>query len=71
MPLPRAVVIPFGVPSEGRGLGLGLAALVHTFVHFEGAAWRSAQLPRSAAVASGDTTPRFPVEAFVPPEVWR
>ncbi len=32
MPASRAVVIPFGVPKEGRGLGLGLAALVHGLV---------------------------------------
>ena len=36
MSSPRAVVIPFGVPVEGRGLGLGLAALMHTCVHLDG-----------------------------------
>jgi len=44
MSTPRAVVIPFGVPSEGRGLGIGLAALVHACVHVEGGGVALAQL---------------------------
>ena len=41
---PRAVVIPFGVPAEGRGLGLGLAALVHGFTQIDGQSVGLAQL---------------------------
>ncbi len=65
---PRAVVIPFGVPAEGRGLGLGLAALVHVFTHVEGQSVALAQLlskKPEERVATG------PVEAFVPPQAWR
>src|SRR3954465_952995 len=67
---PHAVVIPFGVPVEARGLGLGLAALLHGFAQIEGHSVALAQLfgrregdPDSAAPA--------PVEAFVPPNAWR
>jgi hypothetical protein len=41
---PHAVVIPFGVPTEGRGLGLGLAALLHGFVQIDGRSVALAQL---------------------------
>jgi tetratricopeptide (TPR) repeat protein len=41
---PRAVVIPFGVPDDGRGLGLGLAALVHSFAQIDGESVALAQL---------------------------
>jgi tetratricopeptide (TPR) repeat protein len=41
---PRAVVIPFGVPDDGRGLGLGLAALVHSFALIDGESVALAQL---------------------------
>src|SRR3954452_9437666 len=44
MPIPRAVVIPFGVPDDGRGLGLGLAALVHSFAQIDGESVALAQL---------------------------
>jgi tetratricopeptide (TPR) repeat protein len=44
MPTPRAVVIPFGVPDDGRGLGLGLAALVHSFAQIDGESVALAQL---------------------------
>ena len=44
MPPPRAVVIPFGVPDDGRGLGLGLAALVHSFAQIDGESVALAQL---------------------------
>lgn len=70
MPTPRAVVIPFAVPSEGRGLGLGLAALVHGFVHVEGGGVAIAQLQARPKDAEGDA-PSSPVEAFVPPQAWR
>jgi len=38
------VVIPFGVPDDGRGLGLGLAALVHSFAQIDGESVALAQL---------------------------
>lgn len=52
MPSPRAVVIPFGVPDDGRGLGLGLAALVHSFAQIDGESVALAQL-----LARRSTTP--------------
>lgn len=44
VPADRAVVIPFGVPDDGRGLGLGLAALVHSFAQIGGQSVALAQL---------------------------
>jgi tetratricopeptide (TPR) repeat protein len=79
MPGPRAVVIPFGVPAEGRGLGLGLAALVHAFVHVEGGGVALAQLharrDEHGKREDGENEDRQPaspgpVEAFVPPSAW-
>ncbi|MDP9151596.1 MAG: hypothetical protein M3O36_16875, partial [Myxococcota bacterium] len=70
MPHPRAVVIPFGVPLEARGLGLGLAALVHTLVQIEGGEIAVAQLHSRRNDAPADAPP-FAVEAFVPPLAWR
>ncbi len=67
---PRTVVIPFGVPAEGRGLGLGIAALVHAFVHVEGQGVAIAQLHARRKEDPADSPP-LPVEAFVPPEAWR
>jgi tetratricopeptide (TPR) repeat protein len=64
------VVIPFGVPVESRGLGLGLAALVHAFVHVEGGGVAIAQLhARPKEEPEGKSA--SPVEAFVPPAAWR
>jgi tetratricopeptide (TPR) repeat protein len=86
MAVPRAVVIPFGVPDDGRGLGLGLAALVHSFAQIDGESVALAQLlARKAASsdeleASEDADPPArpvpsgdpaPVEAFVPPHAWK
>ncbi len=71
MSSPRAVVIPFGVPIEGQGLGLGIAALVHAFVHVEGGGVALAQLHTRR---TGDQEPQAtpsPLEAFVPPAAWR
>jgi tetratricopeptide (TPR) repeat protein len=65
---PRAIVIPFGVPSDGQGLGLGLAALVHAVIHVEGGGVAIAQL--HAGVEGSREAPRAPVEAFVPPAAW-
>jgi tetratricopeptide (TPR) repeat protein len=70
MPSPRAVVIPFGVPSEGRGLGLGLAALVHACVHLDGGGVAIAQLHARRNDEPADAAPS-PVEAFVPPAAWK
>lgn len=70
MPGPKSVVIPFGVPAEGRGLGLGLAALVHSFAQIDG---HSVALAQLLARRNDDTDegPPAPVEAFVPPNAWR
>jgi tetratricopeptide (TPR) repeat protein len=64
-----AVVVPFGVPTDGRGLGLGLAALVHGFTRVKGESVGLAQIvgrrndePESAPA---------PVEAFILPQQWR
>ncbi len=67
-PGPRAVVIPFGVPAEGRGLGLGLAALVHSFTQIEG---QSVALAQLLAKKEREPADGGPVEAFVPPHAWR
>ncbi len=64
----RAVVVPFGVPSEGRGLGLGLAALVHSFAQVDGSGVAIAQLQ---ARERGQGTVYSPVEAFLSPSAWR
>src|SRR5580693_4452399 len=73
MTSPRALVIPFGVPTEGRGLGLGLAALVHACVHVEGGGVALAQLQSRRSEEQDLPTPAGapPVEAFVPPAAWR
>lgn len=86
MTSPRAVVIPFGVPDDGRGLGLGLAALVHSFAQIDGESVALAQLlarkPPSATDTdtdeergddsdADDEAEPSPVEAFVPPHAWR
>jgi tetratricopeptide (TPR) repeat protein len=70
MPTPRAVVIPFGVPAEGRGLGLGLAALLHACLHLEGEGVGIAQL-HGKRREEPEGTPASPVEAFLPPAAWR
>jgi tetratricopeptide (TPR) repeat protein len=73
MPEPRAIVIPFGVPTDGEGLGLGLAALVHAVVQVDGIGVAIAQLHATLAEserARKDVPPR-PVEAFVPPAAWQ
>jgi tetratricopeptide (TPR) repeat protein len=70
MPEPRAIVIPFGVPADGRGLGLGVAALVHTVVRVEGHGVAIAQL-HAGPQGDGAGVPQAPVEAFVSPAAWR
>ncbi|HEY4014828.1 MAG TPA: tetratricopeptide repeat protein [Polyangiaceae bacterium] len=69
MPTPHAVVIPFGVPTAGRGLGIGLAALVHACARLDGAGVAIAQLHGRRKEDPADATPS-PVEAFVPPSAW-
>jgi tetratricopeptide (TPR) repeat protein len=76
MASPRAVIIPFGVPTEARGLGLGLAALFHGFTFIDGQSVGLAQLlarPREdrEGAPGAKPLPAGPVEAFVPPEAWR
>jgi tetratricopeptide (TPR) repeat protein len=66
---PRSVVIPFGVPPESRGIGLGLAALVHAFARLEGEGVALAQLHGRRA-DEPESAPS-PMEAFVPPQAWR
>ena len=49
------MVIPFGVPADSQGLGLGLAALVHAFMQVEGQHIALAQLASIARpVGSSD-----------------
>ncbi len=69
MPQPRTVVIPFGVPVEGKGLGIGLAALVHAFANVDGEGVAIAQLHARKKDEPPEAKPS-PVEAFVPPAAW-
>jgi len=66
---PTAVVVPFGVPNERRGLGLGLAALVHGFARLHGESVALAQI-FGKRQDEPDAAPG-PVEAFIPPNAWR
>jgi tetratricopeptide (TPR) repeat protein len=66
MPRARAIVVPFGVPDQGKGLGLGLASLVHGFVRLEGGSIALAQLHGKPS----DKGDLVPVETFVPPPAW-
>jgi len=67
---PLAIVIPFGVPTDGQGLGLGLAALVQTFTQLDGGSIAIAQLHARPKDETKSTSPS-PVEAFVPPGAWK
>ena len=67
---PPTVVIPFSVPSEGRGLGIGLAALVHVFARTAGGGVALAQLQARQPDDRPDR-PSAPVEAFLSPAAWR
>jgi Tfp pilus assembly protein PilF len=67
---PHAVVIPFSVPSEGKGLGIGLAALVHAFARTAGGGVALAQLQARRPDDRPDG-PSGPVEAFLSPSAWR
>lgn len=66
----RSVVIPFGVPAEAQGLGLGLAALIHAFSRIEGQTVALAHLSAKRTDENGDRNVG-PVEAFVPPHFWK
>jgi tetratricopeptide (TPR) repeat protein len=61
--MPHVVVVPFGVPEDGEGLGIGLAALVHGFVRMSGEHVGLAQLLSKDGAKT--------VEAFVPPSAWK
>ena len=64
----RAVVLPFGVPEGSRGLGLGLAALLHDFFRVQTTRMALVQViarPREHDAKS------HAVEALVPPQAWR
>jgi len=63
----RALVIPFGVPDGGKGLGLGLASLVHAFARVDDGDIALAQLRSHAS--DGEVTGI--VEAFVTAAQWR
>jgi tetratricopeptide (TPR) repeat protein len=63
-------VVPFGVSDDARGLGLGLAALLHHAIEFQGATLSLAQLfSRDDNAPEG--SPPCPIEACIPPESWR
>ena len=64
----RAVVLPFGVPEGSRGLGLGLAALLHDFFRVQ--ATRMALVQVIARPREHDAKSHA-VEALVPPQAWR
>ena len=72
---PKVVVVPFGVPSEGHGLGLGLAARLHSFAQLNGENVALAQLFSHPSEGKGDPERSVgaptPVEAFVPPTAWK
>lgn len=67
MDKPHALVIPFGVPERGKGLGLGLASLVHSFTRIDDGDVALAQI-RSHGSDGGVTGI---VEAFVTAAQWR
>jgi tetratricopeptide (TPR) repeat protein len=64
------VVIPFGVPVEGAGLGLGLAAVVHSSARIAGGGVAIVRL--QATQKGGAMGPSAaPVEVFMTPDAWR
>jgi tetratricopeptide (TPR) repeat protein len=69
--------VPFGVPDHARGVGIGLAALVHAFARVHGSSIALAQLfpkpdtrAEAAAGRPGSGLAR-PIEAFIPPHTWK
>ncbi len=70
VPAPRALVIPFAVPKEGEGLGLGLAALIQGFARLEGGVLGLAQvMPRGPGGHGAHL--ETPLEAFLAPDAWK
>jgi tetratricopeptide (TPR) repeat protein len=63
---PKAIVLPFGVRESDRGLGIGLAAMVHSIARLGGESLALAQLHQRKDDGSAPT----PVEAFIPPPAW-
>jgi len=63
----RALVIPFGVPDGGKGLGLGLASLVHAFARIDDGDVALAQIRQHG----NDGGVTGVVEAFVTGAQWR
>ena len=61
-------MVPLGVPESSRGLGLGIAALVHGFARAFGQGVALAQLHGKPAEEGG--VPR-PVESLIPAGAWR
>lgn len=70
MTSPRAVVIPFGVPASGSGLGVGLAALVHSCSQIQGEQIALAQLFARPNEGSPNKKPA-PAETHLLPKAWR
>lgn len=70
MTSPRAVVIPFGVPESGSGLGVGLAALVHSCSQIHGEQIALAQLFARPNEGSPNKKPA-PAETHLLPRAWR
>lgn len=67
---PCAVVIPFGVPASGSGLGVGLAALLHSCSQIHGEQIALAQLFARPSDGSPSNSPT-PVETHLFPRAWR
>lgn len=63
---PKVIVLPFGVREADRGLGIGLAAMLHSIARLEGESIALAQLHQR----KDDGTAPTPVEAFIPPPAW-
>ena len=69
-PASRGLIIPFGVPDDERGLGIGIAALLHGSAQIGGASLGLAQLHSRGPDQRSDDPP-MAVEAFVSPRDWR
>jgi tetratricopeptide (TPR) repeat protein len=60
----RTVVLPFGCPKDAKGIGVGIAALVHGLAQGFGE-------PIALAQLHSRESKKEPVEALVPPPAWR
>lgn len=65
---PRALVLPFGVSDDGRGLGVGIAALVHAFFRVAG---QEVAFVQVLARPKDRDDESHVVEALVPAQAWR